>query len=819
MSQNCLHDDEDMADEDATISMKALSLPTNFEGRNSVIEARFDLLLLFLCPVTPTVALRRSPDHVLLYLHVLACGEGDDHEDYHFSAPYRILKFEYREFLDSVIDNRCVLPRRLFFNRLVKDLIPETLTVTVKDRSQFSDSHVKYITDFNTYFLDLYRNMKYQPYQMFLTMHYVFQHGLDVPLYLLRDVFDKFYHSVESTDPSERFHLLVYMARRYSRVSYDSTAKELRRFRHLVANFTLRSVDTYSRLNEISKRYSHEDSAGIVCSYALTKSFENLTPEDFVNGADLVTDKFAKLILYHEEEKFEELDREVRRGCTVIAKRAGELTRYFIKASADPLFAVNVKKVELQDYIRDALLEHYSEFPVAHLELKPTSILCELMAGVYDDDGTYGSETILRTRAFQPILAKWNLAEYRILTLNGLNIDRPIPKRAIESIRAHLGRPSIRSYVEYCAELLEHVSRSEYFYHETINPFLPIYTINADIDIYDQEYAIRYYQSYDEQWEVKEELFNDLKRLVLYVCRSVLRLPVDEANTGFYMYESVRDDLDSIGSAKFKLGIRLIVKFTTIAFINRSAVDPFLRILDIYRAKFPGLRQISDQNIFDRAIYGREHHEIRLPMNMKRDGSKALMPVLFACHGESFGTALRMTSSLVHRRNVSDNDAEIQYVVGLSVPTEEVLDKFDNASIYRNMFMVKGKRIDDEHDRYDSLKNVVFDDRRKDCIIDAIDRFALGRLTHRSNEQVLKLFRDTPLVYQGTNKFSWCSGIRFCAITRHENARGNPCNYYVRLSTNTKTGDGQRECLVYCHCFGTTCRERTRNFCIAKLLA
>ncbi len=40
-----------------------------------------------------------------------------------------------------------------------------------------------------------------------------------------------------------------------------------------------------------------------------------------------------------------------------------------------------------------------------------------------------------------------------------------------------------------------------------------------------------------------------MKCLVLHVSKSVLKFPVDEKNTLFLMYESVRDDLDRLGSA------------------------------------------------------------------------------------------------------------------------------------------------------------------------------------------------------------------------------------------------------------------------------
>ncbi len=246
------------------------------------------------------------------------------------------------------------------------------------------------------------------------------------------------------------------------------------------------------------------------------------------------------------------------------------------------------------------------------------------------------------------MLSRCEAGDYRILTLNGRNVDRPIPRRVVELVEMHLKRPSIRSYLDYCGELLQHVARCRYFFHETVNPFMPIFTINADLDVYDRTFVREYYSG-DDQWAVKHSLFLGLKNLVLHVCCFVLKLPVDEANVTFFLYESVRDDLHELEtSKKFKLGLRLVVKFETIVFEDRTVVDSFLKVLNIYRPLF--LHRLDDDP-FDCAIYGRPHHDVRLPLNMKPDGSKALLPVLFECHRHNFLQALRMTSSLVHVRN------------------------------------------------------------------------------------------------------------------------------------------------------------------------
>ncbi len=111
-----------------------------------------------------------------------------------------------------------------------------------------------------------------------------------------------------------------------------------------------------------------------------------------------------------------------------------------------------------------------------------------------------------------------------------------------------------------------------------------------------------------------------------------MKLPVDEANVTFFLYESVRDDLHKLETSKrFKLGLRLVVKFETIVFEDRTVVDSFLKVLNIYRPLF--LHRLDDDPF---VLYGQPHHDVRLPLNMKPDGSKALLPVLFECHRDNF---------------------------------------------------------------------------------------------------------------------------------------------------------------------------------------
>ena len=120
----------------------------------------------------------------------------------------------------------------------------------------------------------------------------------------------------------------------------------------------------------------------------------------------------------------------------------------------------------------------------------------------------------------------------------------------------------------------------------------------------------------------------------------------------------------------------------------------FLNILNVYRCRFDHLRHILDEHIFDKAVYGQSTHEIRLPMNMKPDSTKPLIPVFFKCHSSSFLDALYMTNALVHCRNNRNNVVMIHYVYDINLPNKDLAEKFDNSSVYKDMLFVKTIRRD-----------------------------------------------------------------------------------------------------------------------------
>ena len=103
------------------------------------------------------------------------------------------------------------------------------------------------------------------------------------------------------------------------------------------------------RLNDISRLYSQEDTGGIVCSYALTKCFKYISPEDVLSESSskyqTMIETFKGLIEYHQNAKFDEFHTEIQKGLLVDTMDSAELTRYILKRAADPLFGLDMKTV------------------------------------------------------------------------------------------------------------------------------------------------------------------------------------------------------------------------------------------------------------------------------------------------------------------------------------------------------------------------------------------------------------------------------------------------------------------------------------------
>ena len=462
--------------------------------------------------------------------------------------------------------------------------------------------------------------------------------------------------------------------------------------------------------------------------------------------------------------------------------------------------------------LRTALLQQQRSMLELQIEKHPIRLLCELMSGGCTSDVQFGSVEILKHKPFKPVLSKWKEREHKIVTLTSLNIDRPITKSIVETVKRHFIYPSISSYVKYCIELLSHVRQHEYYYHEIINPFLPIYTIAADVDIYDNEFVQSYYFG-ENQWEMKQNLFDGLKLLVKIVANDVLKVlpPIDDTNTIFLMYESIRDDLDQVSSSKLKLGIRFVVKFTTLALKNSSVVCSFLKTLEMFRGMISILAEITDEEIFDTNVYGQPAHSIRLPLNMKSDGSKALLPVFFRGQEKNVLTALKMTTSFAHSRNNTDDLTNIHYIHELQDPSEQILQRFNLDNVIKDMFVVKSKTYVDRSTI--QVNQFQFTERHKEKLIKAIDFFSEGRLTRKRNTDHLKRLQTTPIQTSGTRDvYNWVSGLKFCAISEHKNPVGNPCTYYIRIKQNESNKSVR--CFLYCHCFSTRCQNLVVSKCI-----
>ena len=177
-----------------------------------------------------------------------------------------------------------------------------------------------------------------------------------------------------------------------------------------------------------------------------------------------------------------------------------------------------------------------------------------------------------------------------------------------------------------------------------------------------------------------------------------------------------------------------------------------------------------------------------------------------------------MSSAFVHYRNTCTSNGEVSYIRNVTVPTEETIEKLGTNAIYRKMYMIKSHSSSSNEKSLDSLKTFTFSQQQKKSLVEAINRYSMGRLRQRSNRIFLHIFEDRPLIYQGKNKFTWCSGIKFCAITQHANAKRNPCDYYIVLNPKQYRQTDKRECYIYCRCFSTICQEHVRHSYIWKCL-
>ncbi len=137
--------------EGTVIELKALAVPNVLdETTSSVMEAaNGDMSLLFLCPVDTSA---EKCDRVVLYLHLLGTGEGRK-----YSVPYRSLAFDYDEFVREVVHNGCVLPRRLFFERLRADLVNDNLIVRAPNgKTMFSALYLRTVAELEDYYRSIY---------------------------------------------------------------------------------------------------------------------------------------------------------------------------------------------------------------------------------------------------------------------------------------------------------------------------------------------------------------------------------------------------------------------------------------------------------------------------------------------------------------------------------------------------------------------------------------------------------------------------------------------------------------------------------------
>ncbi len=180
------------------IKMKALTVPNVLDGTNSSLMEANDLFLLFLCPIDCTVSF--PCDRVVLYLHLLGTGEGTK-----YSVPYRVLTFDYDEFVRGVVVNGCVMPRRFFYARLQADLVNDNLIVRAPNgKTMFSALYMRTVSELEDYYRSVYDDVGDRAFQMYLMAFYYFYYGTDRSFCAVGAVFEKFYE--EADDEKNRPH-------------------------------------------------------------------------------------------------------------------------------------------------------------------------------------------------------------------------------------------------------------------------------------------------------------------------------------------------------------------------------------------------------------------------------------------------------------------------------------------------------------------------------------------------------------------------------------------------------------------------------------
>ncbi len=133
----------------------------------------------------------------------------------------------------------------------------------------------------------------------------------------------------------------------------------------------------------------------------MAESFKGMTAKEYVDRSaeryEQMVETFEKLIVYHDRVKFEELAEELLSGAIVVDAKLGSVKYCMLRTSEDPLFGLNTKRFEFNGRLEKALF--YGNRPC--MDLKPTSILCEMMAGS-QRDGEYASELVLGLHAYRP---------------------------------------------------------------------------------------------------------------------------------------------------------------------------------------------------------------------------------------------------------------------------------------------------------------------------------------------------------------------------------------------------------------------------------
>ena len=90
-----------------------------------------------------------------------------------------------------------------------------------------------------------------------------------------------------------------------------------------------------------------------MCSFAMTKAFQSMKPQDFVKIDNVKEHRemiqlYTETIKYYDKNQFEDLNKDVYENVKSLSISASRLSRYILKQESEPLFGLKMKQSHLK---------------------------------------------------------------------------------------------------------------------------------------------------------------------------------------------------------------------------------------------------------------------------------------------------------------------------------------------------------------------------------------------------------------------------------------------------------------------------------------